>query len=100
MIELPLHRVAPVMQQVMMQLDLDRTNVGARAAQRAGVRQGRPLGCVAKMRRDDRADRTLIGRAVGVTADILEHRASVEARAATNAVQRVPLLGGSPATCA
>ena len=47
----------------------------------------------AQVRRDDRADRALVSCAVGVAADVLENRADIEARAATDAVERVALFG-------
>ena len=47
----------------------------------------------AQVRRDDRADRAVISRAVGVAADVSENRADVQASAAADAVERVALLG-------
>src|SRR5271156_254356 len=52
-----------------------------------------PILQAAQMGRDDRADRALVGRAVGMAADVFENRADVEARAAADAVERVALLG-------
>src|SRR5580693_7096342 len=53
----------------------------------------RPFLCVAQMRRDDGADRALIGGAVRVAADILVNRADVETCAAADAMESVALLG-------
>ena len=52
-----------------------------------------PLHQPAKMRRYDRTDRTLVSGSVGVAADITENRASIQAGAAADAVQGVPLFG-------
>ncbi len=52
-----------------------------------------PLLESAQMGRNHRADGSLIGRAIGQAADILENRADVEAGAAADAVQGIALLG-------
>ena len=44
------------------------------------------------MRRDYGTDRAAVSCAVGVAADVAENRADIQARAATNAVQRITLL--------
>ena len=75
-----------------MQINLYRANVGATAAEAAGVGEMGEF-FAAQVRRDDAADRALVGRAVTVTADGFVNRAGVQARAATDAVERVALLG-------
>ena len=52
-----------------------------------------PILQAAQMRRDDRANRAAVSRAVSVAANVLENRADVQARAAADAVKRVALLG-------
>ncbi len=86
-------RVAPVVQQVMVQINFDGTGFGAGAAQGRGLRQMFPILKPAQMRCDDRANRPLISRAVTVTADVFENRANIQTGAATDAVQRVTLFG-------
>src|SRR5262245_51696858 len=62
--------IASILQQVMMQVDLYRTGLGASAAQRTGIGQMLPILQPAKMRRDHRPNRAGIGRAVGVAANV------------------------------
>ena len=85
--------VAAVLQQMMVQINFHRARLGAGAAKRTGVGKMFPILQAAQMRRDDRADRAAVSRAVGVAADVAENRADVQARAAADAVQRVALLG-------
>ena len=47
----------------------------------------------AQMRREDAADRPLIGRPVSIPADCAKDRTSIQAGAATNAIQHITLLG-------
>src|SRR5580658_4585735 len=88
-----LRRVAPVLEQVMMEVDADRARFRAGAAKRGGRGKVFPILETAQMGRNDRANRTLIGRAVGVPADVSENRAHIQARAAADAVERVALFG-------
>ena len=62
----------------------------------APILQAAQVGC------DDRPNRAGIGRAVSVAADIAKNRAHIQARAATDAMERVALLGVSqqPSTIA
>ena len=73
-------------------VDADRADLEAGAAERRGVRQGRGLlvGDAVEERVEDRADRAGVDRAVGVAADPLVDRAHVEARRAADAAQRLP----------
>src|ERR1043166_3514686 len=79
-VEFSLYGVAPVVKQVMMQLDLYWAYVGARAAQRTRVWQMRPFVSPAQVRRDDRTDRALIRRTIAVSTDSFVDRAHVQAR--------------------
>ena len=47
----------------------------------------------AQVRRDDRANRTLIGRAITVPADVFENRTNVQTGATADAVERIALFG-------
>ena len=80
------------LEQQLRNLDLDRTHLGARAAQARRERQPGILLHAVKLRRDDRADRSRINPRIIVPADLAIHRAMIQARAAANAVQRLPLL--------
>jgi hypothetical protein len=81
-------------------VDLDRADVVTRPAQRRRVRQRGVVLDSGQLRRQDRADRARIDGPVRVPARALVYRAHIQARAATNAVQRVPAAGvgehGSP----
>jgi len=85
--------VAAVVEQVMGNVDSHRTGIGAGSAERTGCREVVPVGETTEVRRDHRSNRALVGGAVGEAADILEDRADIQAGAATNAVEAVPLLG-------
>src|SRR5450432_1581764 len=85
--------VATVLQEVMMQINFHRTSFGARAAERTRVGKMFPILQATQMRRDDRANRAAVNRAVSVAADVAENRADVQTRAAADAGERVALLG-------
>src|SRR5208282_1389741 len=74
------------MEQDSRDVDLDGTDVLARAAQRRRERQV-SRGAAEKIGADDRPDRTRIDRAIRVAADAPVDRAYVQARAASNAIQ-------------
>ena len=79
-------------------VDLDRADLVARAAQRRRVRQRRRVLDADQLRREDRADRAGVDRAVRVTARARVDGTHVEAGAAADAVQRLPadLIGEHP----
>src|SRR6185437_2451982 len=85
------HEIATVVQEVMMQIDLHRANRGARAAKRGCVGKVLKLP-TAQMRRQHRADRPRIGGSVRVPADMAVHRTDIQASAAANAMQHLPLF--------
>src|SRR5688572_24977967 len=87
-----LRGVAAVMQKVMMNVDLDGTRLGARAAQRRCTAEMLPRLQPAKMRGDHRPDRSLIRGAISVSADVLEDWTDIETCPATNAVKGVALF--------
>ena len=70
-----------------MKVDLNRTGLGAGAAERGGIREMFPAPQTTQMRRNHRADRPLIGRSIGVAADVAVNRADVQAGSATDAVK-------------
>src|SRR5579859_7842144 len=69
-------------------IGLNRTDVPASTAKRRGERQVRRRRSE-EIRADDRADRTGVGHAVGMTADPPIDRTDIEARAAAQAVKRL-----------
>ena len=71
-------------------VDLHRAGVVARAAQRRCVRQRGVVLHAGEQRRQHRADRARVDRAVRVAAGALVDRAHVQARRAPDAVQRLP----------
>ena len=71
-------------------VDLHRAGVVTGTAQRRRVRQGRVVLDPGQLRRQHRADRAGVDRAVGMAAGALIDRAHVEARRAADAVQRLP----------
>src|SRR5579862_1536909 len=73
-------------------VDLDGTDVFARAAQRRGKRQVSG-GAAEKIWTDDRSDRSRINRAVCVASYATVNRTDVEARAASDAIQRLAQHG-------
>ena len=77
----------PQMDQDLRDVDLDRAHLVARAAQRRGVRQRARVLHRLQLRRQDRADRTAVDRAVGVPAGLPVDRARVQARRAADAVR-------------
>ena len=54
-----------------------------------------PVHQPAQVRRDDRPNRSLVSGSVGVSSDITENRASIQAGPAADAVQGVSLLSVS-----
>ena len=70
-------------------VDLDRADLVAGAAQRGRPRQRRRGAQPLQLRREDRADRAGVGRLVRVPAGALVDRAHVQARRAADAVQRL-----------
>ena len=72
------------------QRDAHRTDDTALVAHRRRLRQLERVLEADVRRREDRADRSRIHPAVGVAADVLVHRAMIHARAAADAVQRLP----------
>src|SRR6266550_274901 len=78
------------MQQQLGNVDLDRTHFTASTAQTRRVWQLRRLAQSNQLRRDDCADWSRINRAVSVPADLLIDRTRVQARATTNARERLP----------
>ena len=81
------------LEQHLRNIDLDRTDLGACAAQAGCERQPGIAGDAVKLRRDDGADRARVNPRIIVAADLAIHRAVIEASAAANAVQRLALLG-------
>ena len=82
-------------------VDLDRADLVAGAAQRRRPRQRRRVLEPAQLRRQDRADRPGIDRLVGVPAGARVDRAHVQARRAADAVQRLAAdLVGQHVACA
>ena len=77
----------------MMQINFHRARLGAGTAERTRVGKMFPILQAAQMRRDDRADGAAVGCAVSVAADVAENRTDVQARAASNAMERVALFG-------
>src|ERR1051326_6299612 len=61
--------IAPIMKEMMMQVDFDRADFGASPAKGAGVGKVAPLLQAPQMWRDYRADRAGISCAIGVSAD-------------------------------
>ena len=76
-----------------MKIDLDGAGLGAGAAKRGSIREMLPVLQPAQMRRDHRADRTLISRSVGVAADVAVDGADIQARAAADTMKGIALLG-------
>ena len=70
-------------------VDLDRADLVAGAAQRGRPRQRRRLVEPLELRREDRADRARVDRLVGVAAGARVDRADVQAGRAADAVQRL-----------
>src|SRR6266540_2517668 len=77
----------------MREIDFHGARLAARAAERTRKRKMFPILQATQMRRDDRADGAGISRAVGVAAHVAENWADIQARAATDAMQRIALLG-------
>src|SRR5207253_5636598 len=75
-------------------VDADGAGVGARAAERRGVRQLLHRAGAVEHRGQEDADRTRIRVAVRVAADLPVDGAHVEARAAAQAVERLPERAG------
>src|ERR1043165_573961 len=73
----PAGSVAAVLQQMMMEIDLHGAGLCASATQRAGIREMFPILQPAQVRRDDRADRARVGRAIGVPTNIAKARGDV-----------------------
>src|ERR1700681_2263133 len=78
---------------MVMQIDLHRAGLGASATRRLRVGEMFPIHQTAQVGRNDRADRTLVSGRIGVAADIPVNRANIQTSAATDAVERIPLLG-------
>ena len=91
--EMFVNGVTPVVEQVMVQIDFDRANFGASAAERRSRGQMFPLLESTQVGRDNGADGSLVSRAVTVTADVFENGADIQTRAAANAMEGVTLLG-------
>src|SRR5258708_34437937 len=70
--------ISTVLQQVMMEVNLYRAGLGASAAKRAGIREVLPILRTAQVRGDHGANRSRIGRPVGVAADIAENRTDIQ----------------------
>src|SRR5208282_2918335 len=85
--------VAPVLQKVMMQIDLYRTNARAGAAQRRRVRQVLELLDAIQMRSKHAADRPGISRAISVPSYVAEDGTDIQTRATANTVQHFALFG-------
>src|SRR5262249_31233305 len=84
------HRFGPKVQEHPRDVDLDRAHLGAGPAEARRERQrGRALD-PEQLRRQDRADRPGVHRAVRVAAGARVDGADVEAGAAADAVQRLP----------
>ena len=92
--------LAAQLQQLLIQRDLDRTNVGTRSAQAAGVGQ-RMVGLGVLSRIEHRADRAGNGGVVAVAAATPIDRAGVHAGTAADAAQRFAIsLVGTQSNCA
>src|ERR1700730_5473815 len=78
---------------MVMQIDLHRAGLGASATKRRRVGEVFPIHQTAQVRRNNRADRPLVSGRIGVAADIPVNRANVQTSSATDAVERIPLLG-------
>ena len=85
--DLRLDHLCAQVQQHLRDVDLDRADLVARAAEARGVRQRGGVLDPDELRREDRADRARVHRAVGVTAGARVDRADVEAGAAADAVR-------------
>src|SRR5580692_573937 len=86
------HRVAPILEKVMMQIDLHGASIGARATKGGGVGEVVKLINAAQVRSEYAADWTGVRGAIGVAAHSAKHRAHVEAGAAADAMQHVALF--------
>ena len=73
-----------------MQIDLDGTDFGAVAAKGRSVTEVLPFVHLLEMWCDHTADRSAVGRAIGVASDILVDRAGIEACTTTNTVETFP----------
>src|SRR5213594_3447209 len=73
-------------------VDLDRADLRARATQAGGERQSGFVHDAEKLRRDNGADGAGIDPRERVTADLAVHRADVQASAAADTVERLPLF--------
>src|SRR5579862_8183326 len=80
---------------MVMQIDLHRAGLGARAAQRRSVGEVLKFVEPAQMRREHTAYRPWIRCAVSVATDSAKYRAGIQAGATANAMQYVALLGVS-----
>src|SRR6266576_537860 len=83
-------RLRSQMQEHARNVDLHGADLVAGAAQARCVRQRLGICDTAKLRREDRADRAGVNRAIGVAARPRIHRADVQARTTANAVERLP----------
>src|SRR5260221_14779267 len=80
------------MKQMVVQVNLNRTGLGASAAQRTGERQMFPLLQPAQMRGQHRSDRPRVSGSIGMPAYVFKNRTNVQAGAAADAMQRIALL--------
>src|SRR5215831_8813400 len=84
-------KLASPNQELMVQIDLHRTDVAARAAQRGCERQA-GVGGGTEVWRQHRANRSGNGNAIAVSAASAVHRAGIHASAAANTMQRSAVL--------
>src|SRR3989441_12355465 len=75
-------------------VDPHRTRVGARPAERGGVRELLHRGRAAQHRREQNPDGPRVGVAVGVAADLAVDGANIEARATAETVERLAERSG------
>src|SRR5439155_19159623 len=85
---------------MMMEVDFHRTGFRASAAQGTRIGKMFPILQPAKVRRNDRTDRTGVSCSVSMSANIAEDRANIQTCAAPDAMERVALLAISQQLCA
>src|SRR5579875_2680527 len=81
-------RVSPQMQQQVGDVDPHWADFAAGSTKRRGKREFSGRSQTDKFRSDERADRTAVNPAVGMSADLAVNRTSVEAGAAADAIER------------
>src|SRR5436190_7602534 len=77
---------------MVMQIDLNRTGLGAGAAKGTGIGKVFPILQSSEVGCNDRTYRPRVSCSIGMAADITKNRADIEAGAAADAMKRIPLL--------